>query len=396
PLLPRSAGVWDGFSAYSFPDDRGKNISAFSFLDDPSAVYLFENEYRSVSAGSGRNVVCTRYGSGDVPLSFRVFDFDAMTVKDTADIPRIFSDGDVSYNDRAVHLQEDCALITAQAFRYSETDGGGDCVELVYLWRFDPEHEEPLALERNTEFALWRKNQLLKDEILKEYEITLHLNEAPPEDYTTWDDSGPGDPVPSVCVTGAPELDIYRLQLTLKGFLETLPAGFTHEMYTDYPGTAANHRSFDIYLVKEIPGSAAAFASGFSREQFLICFAADEFYESHLPHEFMHLIEVRVHAFEESEGRSFWEEWDALNPAEFYYNSDEFDPEYFPTWYAMTDSMEDRADTFMTIYQHALSPGEPDPFADYPHLKAKAELLLASIRAAYPSAAAAEKLFWES
>ncbi|MBR5743212.1 MAG: hypothetical protein IKX85_05360, partial [Clostridia bacterium] len=47
PLLPRSAGVWDGFSAYSFPDDRGKNISAFSFLDDPSAVYLFENEYRS-------------------------------------------------------------------------------------------------------------------------------------------------------------------------------------------------------------------------------------------------------------------------------------------------------------------------------------------------------------
>ena len=36
------------------------------------------------------------------------------------------------------------------------------------------------ASERATNFSLHRKNLALRDEILKEYEITLHLDEAPP------------------------------------------------------------------------------------------------------------------------------------------------------------------------------------------------------------------------
>ena len=414
PLLPRSCYVGDGFGYVSFPDEDGKEISAFSFSDDPDSVLLFENDYSGISTGKGRDVVCTRYARDGSPLSYRVFDFENNVVRASVTLPPVFEEGDFSWSDRDLLLGEDFALIAVQAFADAgslraeedaslssgedeETGDRSESVEFLYLWRFDEKEAEPLEAERATNFSLHRKNLALRDEILKEYEITLHLDEAPPSDYTPWDDSDPEkDPVPSVCVTGAAKLEQYRILLSLKRFLARLPAGFTHEMYTDYPYGGKMHDSFDIYVVKEIPGSAAAFASGFSMEEFLICFATDEFSDSHLPHEFMHLIEVRIHDLRDRVGPNFWEEWDALNPEDYQYGEDDYRSDWFVTWYAATNAMEDRADTFMRLWQNRELPPEERYEDPSPHIQAKMQALIDAIRESYPSVAAAGKAFWES
>ena len=254
----------------------------------------------------------------------------------------------------------------------------------------------PLDAERATSFSFHQKNLSLRDEIFKEYEISLHLDEAPPSDFTPWDDSDPENPVPTTCITGASKLEQYRILLALKGFLSKLPAGFTHEMYTDYPSGGSMHESFDIYVVKEIPGSAAAFASGFSQEEFLICFATDEFSDSFLPHEFMHLIECRIHDLRDETGLSFWDEWDSFNPAGYQYGNDDFRSDWFVTWYATTSSMEDRADTFMNIWLNSkLPPEERDNDIPF-RIREKMRILIDAIRTAYPSVEAAGKAFWET
>ena len=401
PLLPGSCLFGDGFAYTTLTDEGGKEISAFSFSDDPEAVLLFENEFTSVAAGKQRDIVCTRYGKEDSSLSWRVFDFKNKTVRATVTIPPFFDGTESFMNDRGFYLGGDYALIAVQATAYdslAETQAEEDrsqSVEFLYLWRFDDEEASPLEAERATNYTLHRKNLSLRDEILRDYEIMLHLDEAPPSDYTPWDDSNPDESVPSVCVTGAPKLEIYRILVSLKSFLSRLPAGFTHEMYTDYP-YGGDHKSFDIYVVKEIPGSAAAFASGFSQEQFLICFATDEFSDSHLPHEFMHLIEVRIHSLRDETGQSFWEEWDALNPDGYQYGVDDFMSDWFVTWYASTNSMEDRADTFMRMWQNAEYPPEETPGDTAPGIKAKMRALENAIREAYPSVAAVGRAFWET
>ena len=423
PLLPRYSYTEEGFGFSSFPGSGEQTISALSFADDPDAVWLFESDYESVAGSRGREIACIRYGENSEPMSCRVFDFDEKTVRATVTLPAIFDEGNVSYTSRAFHLGDGYALLAVQAVQYfddpveappmdespesesspeSETEiGSGEaqsgCVEVFYLWRFDGESEGPLDASRETAFSLYQKNKALKDEFLKEYEITLHLDEAPPADYTPWDDSNPEeDAVPNKCVTGVSELEQYRLLLALGRFLRKLPAGFTREMYTGYPYGSVNHESFDIYIVKEIPGSAAAFASGFTAEQFLICFATDEFSESHLPHEFMHLIEVRIHDLRDEKGRSLWDEWDSLNPEGYSYGEDDYRPEYFVTWYATTDQMEDRADVFMTMWEQAEASSGEDPYADAPGVRAKMKVLTDAIREAYPSVEAIEKAFWES
>ena len=414
PLLSLSCYTGDGFGYVSFSGERGQEISAFSFTDDPYAVLLFENDFSGIAAGKGRDIVCTKYGNNCSSLSFRIFDFESKTIRATVSLPSVFGGKDSSWNDRCFYLGDDFALIAAQVFADADLPGSepdarspsgeseeaeslSECVEVLYLWRFGEEETVPLEAERATSFSFHQKNLALRDEIRKDYEITLHLDEAPPADFTPWDDSDPQkDPVPSVCLTGASKLEQYRVLLSLKRFLAKLPAGFTHEMYTDYPNGGRMHESFDIYLVKEIPGSAAAFASGFSREEFLICLATDEFSDSHLPHEFMHLIEVRIHDLRDESGVSFWEEWDSLNPREYQYGGDDFRSEWFVSWYATTNSMEDRADTFMRLWQNAELPPEERYDVSSPRIQAKMQALIDAIREAYPSVAAAGKAFWES
>ena len=189
---------------------------------------------------------------------------------------------------------------------------------------------------------------------------------------------------------GLTPLRTYELLLQLRRFLDKLPAGFLREMQSDFPGSEESGFSgLDLFLVREIPGDSAAYANSYG-QRMSICFAVDEFSAALLPHEFMHLIECRVHAWYEARGESFRDLWQALDPPESGTDTED----WFVSLYAMTNDMEDRAETFARLF---LEPGpleEADWYRDHPHVREKVRLLTEAIRNAYPSAAS-ETPYWE-
>ena len=128
--------------------------------------------------------------------------------------------------------------------------------------------------------------------------------------------------------------------------------------------------------------------------------ATDEFSASTVPHEFMHLIERRIFAWYESVGESFWDAWDALNPEGFdYYDGEdkwELVGDWFVSSYAMTDSMEDRAETFMEVFTAQTPLEECFWYQEGSHVPAKVAFLREAIRRSYPSVQAVEQAYWES
>ena len=65
------------------------------------------------------------------------------------------------------------------------------------------------------------------------------------------------------------------------------------------------------------------------------------------------------------------------------------------SWYARTDSAEDRAETFQQLFDSEEPVAEQWWYADKPGVQAKAAWLVENIRAAFPSVQAAERACWE-
>ena len=204
-------------------------------------------------------------------------------------------------------------------------------------------------------------------------------------------------------ITGIEALPTYELLLHMERFLSLLPEGFVHEMQTDYPPIRDEYglegfEGFDIYVIKEIPGSSNAYANGWA-ERLKIVLATDEFAPSTLPHEFMHLIARRVSAYYDSLGESFWEGWVALNPEGFNYFEEKDGQalvnDYFVSYYAMTNSDEDEADTFMYMFTAQQPFEECWWYKDAPHIQAKVAYLIEAIRSSFPSVQSVERAYWE-
>jgi hypothetical protein len=158
-----------------------------------------------------------------------------------------------------------------------------------------------------------------------------------------------------------------------------------------------NHNGFDINIVKNIKGSAAAYAGGSSNNHMHIVFATEEFALSQIPHEFMHLIDNRIYdyyAYNATDAFSdgFDDLWMNLNKDGFVYDDDaDYDGNYFVSYYAMTNWLEDRAETFMYLCDESYG---TDWYTSNKYLKKKADFLIDAIRLAFPSVQKADSVYW--
>lgn len=390
--------------------------SAYTFAEEPDALYLVDGGFDTFFGSDGRRLLEMNYEeNGD--LLYRVLDLEAGAVLDTLTIPKDAPPALADYtylNTEAALLCEGGVLLRVgwsqfdpERFENGEYGEGEELSpkqeERLYFWKL-ADNASPIEVRRVTASDLEAENEAMVQRIAADYQIQVLLDTAPEDDtppLMEYDD--PEEYKDAHLILGVELFAAYDLLRQLEVFLQSLPVGFTRDMQTDFPEPwdeygMTGFDGFDIYVVKEIPGGSAAYANGWG-ERLLICLATDEFSYSTLPHEFMHLIERRIHAWYESQNESFWGVWDTLNPEDFYYavGQDDTDLPYdwFVSRYAMTDSMEDRAETFQYLFTSTEPLKEAWWYADSPHVQAKVALLCEAIRNAYPSVQAVERACWE-
>lgn len=369
-------------------EDGQRVQTLFAFADDDDALYISDTSYELFLTADGRRVMQADDSlSGDV-CTFYCEDLEAGQLLAETTLRAETEQGWFYPTD--CRLFDGGALIMANDSRDEAEDYRQ--FHSVYLWYFGEPVGTPVAVQRMSYEELRAENDRIIAEIAEKYEIEVQADVVPgseiSEEAQSWRDS-------YGAITGCSPLEIYRFLRELDHYLQTLPEGFTHEMFRDLPGSWDDFEKFTIYIVSEIPGFPAAYASYAGADDFYLCFATREFSYSHLPHEFMHLAEARIHAYWESQYRSFWDAWDALNPADCYGEDQELDEEHFVSSYAMTNAQEDRADTFKQAYGAEYPFAECWWYAEHPAVAAKVDFLLASIREAYPSVQAAETVYWE-
>ena len=388
--------------------------TAYAFADEPDSLYLLEGGYDSVRSTAGRRLVESGYLRDNAGLSLRVLDLEAGTELDRVTVENdavgeerertFFNEGDAVLCDAGVVIRVD-RICYAPGVEYGEGGPEPDWEDRICLWRLEEAAARPVEILHVTEDQLRAENERIAEQIGEQYEINVLLDVAPEGDrppLLAGDD--PEAYRDATLVTGIEALPTYELLKQLERFLALLPEGFTHEMQADYPPLRteyglAGFDGFDIYIIKEIPGSSSAYANGWE-DRLKMVLATDEFTASTLPHEFMHLLERRVAAWYDSLGESFWEGWIALNPEGFDYFASEDQSallyDYFVSSYAMTNAEEDHAETFMYVFIAQDPLEECFWYRDAPHIQAKVAYLLEAIRRSYPSVQAVEQAYWET
>lgn len=387
--------------------------SAYALADEPEALYLLDGGYDYVCDAKGKRLLEASHLPGNGGLRYRILDLDG-----GQELDRVSIENDAVGADReSTFLNEGEALlcdagavmhIARDRFEPGEEYGEGgpepDWEERIYLWRLDDAAAQRVELRRVTEDTLRAENDEIVARVGERYEINVLLDVAPEGDRPPlMENDYPEEYKDATLITGIDAFSAYDLLRHLERFLELLPEGFTHEMQTDYPpqrteASLAGFDGFDIYIIKEIPGGAGAYANGWE-ERMKIVLATDEFSASTLPHEFMHLIDRRVAAYYDSIGESFWDAWTALTPADFDYFAEK--KEYalvndsFVSYYAMTNPEEDKAETFMYMFTAQESLEELYWYKDAPCVQAKVAFLTEAIRSSFPSVQAVEKAYWE-
>ncbi|MCR5207376.1 MAG: fibronectin type III domain-containing protein [Eubacterium sp.] len=367
-----------GYARCNDENDFSKPVYAMAFYDDDTCAYLTEDsEIDCIYDSYSHRVLSTVKGKPGKCASAYIYDY-AEKKRYSAET-RSFS----GYTYNGIIYGE---LDGDYAFFVVESDAGNECYNTPFIWNYSAETESTsFGVTKLTQKSVKAMNKSLITELSDSYGINILVDKAPDTWPTYWDETT-GTEYGGV-IRGANVFDTYIILNCLKGYLGWFPKGFVKEMKhfggKDHP--------FDIYIDKEIEGAAAAFANRY--DGFLICFATDEFSHDFIPHEFLHLIDARIDDWLTSQNRNYELEWGRLNPKSFfYYDGQDFMPKYFPSVYAMTDSREDRADTFEYLFEAYNYPAQP---FIYNALKKKSIFLTELIRAAYPSVRKTAFTTWE-
>ena len=389
-------------------------FTAYAFADEPDSLYLLDGGSDSVRDAKGRRLLESTWLRGNGGLSYRILDLDAGQELDRVTIENdgVGADRESTFfNEGEALLCDAGAVLRIERDRYEpgvEYGEGGpepDREDRIYLWRPDEAAAQSVDVRRVTQDGLRAENDELVARIGERWEINVLLDTAPEGDrppLMAGDD--PEEYRDATLVTGIEPLPAYDLLKQLECFLELLPEGFTHEMQTDFPErkdeySNTGYDGFDIYVIKEIPGSSSAYANGWE-DRLKIVLATDEFSASTLPHEFMHLIEYRTAAYYDSVGEDFRAGWEALNPEGFdYFGEQDAQPpvnDCFVSSYARTNAEEDKAETFMYMFVAQEPLEECLWYRDAPHIRAKVAYLTEAIRRSFPSVQAVDKAYWES
>lgn len=257
----------------------------------------------------------------------------------------------------------------------------------VYIWDYNYG-----AKSRDLDVKQYDSNSL-SDEIDNEksklknaYKINIIIDEEP--------DCTPGITDNDVSVEfGADKLKTFIILREMNKFFSLFPTGIFNDIYEEYD----NSDQLDVYIVKRIIDEETAAFANIWEETPLMCFSTDEYTFSQLPHEFMHILDIKLFNTYERNNDDFWFEWEKHNYEGFYYGSadnvwDGKNLEYFVSNYSMTSQQEDRAEIFMQLFTNIDDAGQ---FNDEPHILNKAKALCQYLRDNYPSLKNENELYWE-
>ena len=374
----------------SFTDGTGAEFSQLvAFYDETDRIHALKEPCDELSAAAGHRLLTRNHGE-DGGLSCVLSDLDAalrlgeilLHPSDVAGARWVEPCGAAIGEDWVLLAAGWCGEADARTYR-------------VLFWYPDPAEEAPLEQEILDEPFFTERIAALKAE-LEALGLTLHLDEAPAPEQTPTTGLAVSE---SVCDVGASLFGQYRILSGLKAFADKLPAGFLRELYSGMPDSDTDRDSLHVYLVRNIPGDASAFANAWM-EPMMVCFATEEYLPSQLPHEFMHLIDYRLNQYNAGVGRDLENEWSRLSPWWAYdsWLTDKQQQEvegYFVSLYARTNSTEDRAETFQALFDSEEPVSEQWWYAEHPGVQAKAAYLVKAIRAAFPSVQAVEAACWE-
>jgi hypothetical protein len=381
---------WKGADFASYTDGGDTELSRLvAFYDETDRVHALKEPYDELAAAAGHRLLTRRLGEDD-ELIYVLSDLDAELRMGEIVLPASDVAGAQWVNSCGAAIGEDWVLLAAEwsGERISNA-------RRVFFWYPDPEEQTPLEEEIFTEEIFTERIAALKTE-LEALGMTIHLDEAPAPEQTTTTGLNVSE---SVCDTGASLFGQYRILERLKGFTDKLPEGFIRELWSQMPGDCPDRDSLHIFIVRNIPGDAAGFASVWM-EPMLICFATEEFGDAHLAHEFMHVIDFRLNQYNATVHRDLENEWARLSPWWAYdtWLTEKQEEELagcFVSGYARTNSAEDRAETFQALFDSTEPVAEAWWYEDNPGVQAKAAYLVRAIRAAFPSVQAVEKAWWE-
>ena len=363
---------------------------AVAFYDEGDRIHVLDEPYDAACAVKAHCLLTTR-STSDNGYCCALLDLDESVCLGTLELhPTDLANTDGVRPGGAV-IGDGWVLLVA------EWSGPSSTFRRVLFWYPESEDRRPLAEEVWTEQILTDRIAALTAE-LEPLGLRFHLDEAPESEYTPTTGLNVSE---SVCDLGASLFGQYRILSKLKDFTEKLPEGFIRELYSQMPGVGEEHDGLHIFIVRSIPGSAAAFANGWA-EPMLICFATEEFSSTHPAHEFMHIIDYRLNAYYSTESRSMWSIWEDMNPDWAFDDWDWLDEaqqeevmDYFVSNYARTNSNEDRAETFQMLFDCTGPLAEEWWYADRPKVQAKVACLIEMIREAFPSVQAVELAWWE-
>lgn len=220
--------------------------------------------------------------------------------------------------------------------------------------------------------------------LMQKYKINIIIDKEP--------DCTPGESDEKV-EYNANKLKTLIMLKHMDKFFSLFPSGLFDEIYDEYE----NSNQIDVYIVKRIVNDKTAAFANIWEDTPIMCFSTDEFSFSQLPHEFMHILDIKLFNSFERENKNFWEEWEKQNYDRFYYGTDKEwegkNLEYFVSAYAMTSQQEDRAELFQQLFSNAEFESD---FSDHPKQLEKAKALCNYLRGAYTSLQNEENLIWET
>ena len=374
---------WAGFDR----SDSGRLNRVLGFYDEADKLYVLKEPFDQLCGVSGHRLLGLDFREEELELSLLDLDSDLC-------LDRLTLRPEDQPGGQWVNLSD--ALQGPDWVLLSLTwDGLGEEGRRLCFWYPESGGETPLETELLTEQSLSDEIGVLCDK-LGRMGMELHLDEAPPTEQTPTTGLSSFE---NTCETGASLFGQYWILSQLTEFAEKLPAGMIREMSGSLPGSEGEEQPLQVWIVREIPGDAAAFANAWSVPP-MVCFATREYGPTHLAHEFMHVMDLRLSLWLESQRRELEEEWAGLSPDWAYEEelsqerSDELEA-YFVSWYARTNSNEDRAETFQAMFDSQEPAAEQWWYQDKPGVQAKARWLCQAIRGAFPSVQAVERAWWE-
>lgn len=369
--------------------DSGSLNHVVGFYDDTDRLYAIGEPFDQIRAAAGHRLLTLRLEESTGP-ELALLDPEAGLCVDRLFLrPEGAPEGDWVNLDHAL-LGETWALLAL-----SREDSPEHTERSLCFWYPQAENGSPLETELLTEQLLNDELDLLRQR-LEALGLELHLDEAPASELTPTTGL---DVFESRCETGASLFGQYWILQQLADFAEKLPAGMLREMSGSLPEGEGEEQPLQVWIVRNIPGDAAAFANAWSAPP-LLCFATQEYDPSHLAHEFMHVMDLRLSGWLDSQGLALDSEWLELSPEWAYEEglsqeqSDALEG-YFVSWYARSNAAEDRAETFQALFDSEEPVAEQWWYQDKPGVQAKARWLVQALRDAFPSVQAVEQAPWE-